>query len=68
MGMTRKLKDGWVIYDEWVYVDENGKREHWVETKCPLCGYRVEMPLSKLVADGPDLCEDCGIYKESKNE
>ena len=65
--MTRKLKDGWKIYKEWVFIKDDGKREHWVETECPRCGYRIPMPLSKLVAEGPDLCDGCEAYQEHTN-
>lgn len=66
----RQLKDGWPILKEWVSTfDNKGKeidrRVHWVETKCPGCGhYTVAMPLSKLVARGPDLCDGCEAYQE----
>ena len=59
----RTLKDGWPIYEEWVEV-ENGKRRHWVLTDCYDCSvHQVAMPLSSLVANGPDLCEGCRAYQ-----
>ena len=68
--MTRKLKDGWTIYKEWImyeYYDEagigSGWREHWVETNCSSCSDHVMMPLSELVASGPERCDGCAAYE-----
>jgi len=60
----RKLKDGWTVYNEFVLVNNAGRREHWVETGCYDCNAcTVVMPLSKLVAEGPGLCDGCGAYQ-----
>jgi len=60
----RKLKDGWLIYQEWVEKIGNGKREHWVLTDCRSCSCRVPMPLKILVANGPDECDGCEAYQD----
>ena len=63
-GEMRTLKDGWPIYKEWIEIKDGGKREHWVLTDCYHCSVNyVTMPLSKLVAQGPELCEGCGAYQ-----
>jgi len=59
----RKLKDGWPIFGEFV-IETDGKRTHWVMTHCKSCDYLVSMPLTKLVANGPDMCDMCGAYQE----
>lgn len=62
--MPRKLKDGWPIYKEWVEISLFEPRQHWILTDCRECSsYRIAMPLSKLVANGPDLCPGCIAYK-----
>lgn len=61
----RTLKDGWKIYHEWRETDENGNFVHWVETDCGGCStYTIIIPLTKLVHDGPELCDGCEAYRD----
>lgn len=63
MMAKRTLKDGWPIHHEWCET-KDGKRTHWVETDCYGCNtYTVTMPLTRLVANGPELCDGCEAYK-----